>query len=36
VSARQYFAGQRTRHRAYVTRHGEDLPEVRNWRWPAE
>jgi xylulose-5-phosphate/fructose-6-phosphate phosphoketolase len=36
VSTRQYFAGRRTRHRAYVTRYGEDLPEVRNWRWLSE
>jgi xylulose-5-phosphate/fructose-6-phosphate phosphoketolase len=21
------------RHKAYVTEHGEDLPEVRNWKW---
>ena len=21
------------RHRAYVSEHGEDLPEVRDWRW---
>jgi xylulose-5-phosphate/fructose-6-phosphate phosphoketolase len=34
VTARQYFADQRTRHRAYVTKYGEDLPEVRDWRWP--
>jgi xylulose-5-phosphate/fructose-6-phosphate phosphoketolase len=33
AAARQYFADQRARHRAYVTEHGEDLPEVRNWRW---
>ncbi|GAA1699173.1 phosphoketolase family protein [Kribbella yunnanensis] len=33
VSTRQYFADQRTRHRAYVTEHGEDMPEVRDWRW---
>jgi xylulose-5-phosphate/fructose-6-phosphate phosphoketolase len=33
VTTRQYFADQRTRHRAYVTRYGEDLPEVREWRW---
>jgi xylulose-5-phosphate/fructose-6-phosphate phosphoketolase len=33
VTARQYFADQRTRHRAYVTKYGEDMPEVREWRW---
>ena len=33
VSTRQYFADQRVRHRAHVTRYGEDLPEVREWRW---
>jgi xylulose-5-phosphate/fructose-6-phosphate phosphoketolase len=33
VSARQFFADQRTRHWSYVTTYGEDLPEVRNWRW---
>jgi xylulose-5-phosphate/fructose-6-phosphate phosphoketolase len=21
------------RHRAYVAEHGEDLPEVREWKW---
>ncbi len=35
ATARQYFADQRVRHRAYVDEHGEDLPEVRNWRWEA-
>ncbi|HEY0471661.1 MAG TPA: phosphoketolase family protein [Kribbella sp.] len=33
VAARQYFTDQRTRHRTHVTTYGEDLPEVRNWRW---
>jgi xylulose-5-phosphate/fructose-6-phosphate phosphoketolase len=33
VTTRQYFADQRTRHHAYVTKYGEDLPEVRDWRW---
>jgi xylulose-5-phosphate/fructose-6-phosphate phosphoketolase len=32
-SQRQWFADQRTRHRAHVTTYGEDLPEVRDWRW---
>ncbi|WP_198675905.1 phosphoketolase family protein [Kribbella monticola] len=33
VSVRQHFADQRARHRAHVTSVGEDLPEVRDWRW---
>jgi xylulose-5-phosphate/fructose-6-phosphate phosphoketolase len=33
ISVRQHFADQRTRHRAHVTTTGEDLPEVRDWRW---
>ncbi|MGH3465504.1 MAG: phosphoketolase, partial [Kribbellaceae bacterium] len=35
ITVRQYLADQRVRHRAYVTQHGEDLPEVRDWRWEA-
>ncbi|TWD81455.1 xylulose-5-phosphate/fructose-6-phosphate phosphoketolase [Kribbella amoyensis] len=33
VSVRQWLADQRVRHRVHTTRYGEDLPEVRNWRW---
>ncbi|GAA0928150.1 phosphoketolase family protein [Kribbella koreensis] len=33
ISTRQWFTDQRTRHHAYVREHGEDLPEVRDWRW---
>jgi xylulose-5-phosphate/fructose-6-phosphate phosphoketolase len=32
---RQQMVDMRTRHRAYVTTHGEDMPEVRDWRWQA-
>jgi phosphoketolase len=21
-------------HKQYITRHGDDMPEVKNWRWP--
>ena len=31
---RQQMTDARTRHRAYIREHGEDLPEVRNWTWP--
>jgi xylulose-5-phosphate/fructose-6-phosphate phosphoketolase len=33
ATARQYFADQRLRHRTHATTYGEDLPEVRDWRW---
>ena len=32
---RQQMVDNRTRHHAYVREHGEDMPEVRNWVWPA-
>ncbi len=35
IAVRQHLADQRVRHRTHVTRYGEDLPEVRDWRWEA-
>jgi xylulose-5-phosphate/fructose-6-phosphate phosphoketolase len=29
----QYFTEMMQKHKLYVTAHGEDMPEVRNWKW---
>jgi xylulose-5-phosphate/fructose-6-phosphate phosphoketolase len=31
---RQQMVDARTRHWAWIREHGEDMPEVSNWRWP--
>ena len=31
---RQQMADERLRHRAYTREHGDDPPDVRDWRWP--
>jgi xylulose-5-phosphate/fructose-6-phosphate phosphoketolase len=41
LAARAAYAKQAIRdklvaHREYITEHGEDLPEIRDWCWPAE
>ena len=33
VEAKQYLIDQRLRHKRYIVEHGEDMPEVREWRW---
>jgi xylulose-5-phosphate/fructose-6-phosphate phosphoketolase len=33
-AAQQWYSEAIQRHRLYVTENGEDMPEVRNWRWP--
>jgi xylulose-5-phosphate/fructose-6-phosphate phosphoketolase len=39
LAAHAAYARQRLRdrlvdHRQYIERHGEDMPEIRDWRWP--
>ncbi len=31
--AKQYMRDKLLEHKAYVREHGEDLPEIRNWKW---
>jgi xylulose-5-phosphate/fructose-6-phosphate phosphoketolase len=33
-AARQWYSEQIQRHKLYVAEHGEDVPEIRDWRWP--
>ena len=35
-AARQWYSEQIQRHKLYVAEHGDDLPDVKNWRWPGE
>ena len=35
-AAQQWYSEQIQRHKLYVSENGDDLPEIRNWRWPAE
>src|SRR6201996_6894354 len=34
--AKQAFQSKLAEHHRYVREHGEDMPEVQNWRWPGQ
>ena len=34
AAVRQELAERLTEHRLYIRQHGEDLPSIRDWRWP--
>jgi xylulose-5-phosphate/fructose-6-phosphate phosphoketolase len=36
ATIRQGMLDARTRHRAWILEHGEDMPEVRDWRWSSD
>jgi len=35
-AARQMLETEIARHNAYIREHGEDMPAVREWRWPVD
>jgi len=34
ADAEQWYSEAIQRHKLYVSENGDDLPEVKNWRWP--
>ncbi|VIO67831.1 phosphoketolase family protein [Bradyrhizobium ivorense] len=34
TAIRQLYEGKLTEHHRYIREHGEDMPEIQNWRWP--
>jgi len=34
--AKQFLRDKLTDHKSYIDKHGEDVPEIRNWRWGAQ
>ncbi len=31
---KQQMTGQLTEHSSYIRQHGQDMPSIRDWRWP--